>query len=95
MPTATFDIDPEFIACCEAAVEDDAIEMPLLQRRRLRRALDLPKNSARRKRRLAMMQMRAREELGRPTGKIDWSKVDWAKLLELFLKLLPLILAIL
>lgn len=65
---------------------------------RILNILDAPP-SARRDKRLARMENHARAVAGidPKTGAIDWSKIDWAKLLKsimsLLAKLLPLILA--
>ena len=56
---------------------------------------DVPKRRAvRRRRRLNRMEAHARAQLGKPTGAIDWSKVDWVALIQMILKLLSLFLAI-
>ena len=53
--------------------------------------------SRRRDRRLARMEAHARAAADLGNGKIDWSKIDWQKLLstilDVLVKLLPLILA--
>lgn len=93
MATATFELDQDFEDGLRVAVEDESSSMPRAQRRKIGRILAMPKSSPRRKRRLAFMNLRAREHLGK-TGAIDWSSVDWMALLKLFLQILMMILAL-
>lgn len=63
--------------------------------KRARRVLDLPLSNPRRKRVLARMEDHARVHIGYQ-GK-DWSTVkavDWKSIIELLIKLLPIILAL-
>lgn len=55
--------------------------------RRVQRILDLPTDSAKRQRVLERMEDTARGQIG-AVGKIDWSSIDWDKLLAFILKLL-------
>ena len=64
---------------------------PGLLQRRLQRILDA-KPSKRRTAILAALETRARDRLGvGATAAIDWSAIDWSKVLDFILKLLAII----
>lgn len=57
-----------------------------------------PRNArqrSRRARQLARYEERVRDRLNQPVGAIDWSKIDWQKIIDFIIKILPLILALL
>lgn len=82
----------------EVNLQEQLTGTPVLVRR-AKRILDILNSppSPRRTRRIARMERHAAAAID-ATGKIDWSKVDWAKFLEtilaVLLKLLPFILAV-
>lgn len=83
----------------EEALQTKLDSDPALRRsangKRIQKLLDLPPNNRRRLRAIDRMEEHARVHIGFKGS--DWGKVkapDWASLFELFMKLLPLILAL-
>lgn len=76
-----------------------AIAKPSRQQARLLDWLtETPRNARakqRKARQLARYEERVRDRLNQPVGAIDWSNIDWAKIIDFILKILPLILAML
>lgn len=76
-----------------------SLAKPTRQERRLLDWLaETPKNSRAKQckaRQLARYEERVRDRLNQPVGAIDWSNIDWAKIIDFILKILPLILALL
>lgn len=66
--------------------------------KRARNVLEMPANSPRRRRILARMERHARVQLGKSEdANVNWAaaSIDWKMIIELLIKLLPLLLMIL
>lgn len=88
-------------ATFEVALRDHLLSKAKLaagERRLLKWLAEEPKNArqrSRRARQLARYEERVRDRLNQPVGAIDWSKIDWQKIIDFIIKILPLILALL
>lgn len=78
----------------ELANHLDSLPRPGAKEKRLKRILELPRDNPRRIRVLRHLETSATTEMkleAGSNGKIDWTEIDWGKLIGFLLKLLALL----
>lgn len=86
-----------FEAALQSRLDNDAALRKSITGKRIARILALPESNKRRARILARMEDHAAAQIGKAGQAVDWGKVkavDWTAIIDLLVKILPLLLAL-